>query len=115
MSQRTGNRVGGLRVGHVLCEHYSKATVRHHIRRCPGRFRVIYSRLEMEVNVAVEEPRAWAVGAEADRDVIARRASANHVALRRVGVVVRRLTGTANDVEGVAVQMDRVLMGGTTL
>jgi hypothetical protein len=74
-----------------------------------------YSRLEMEVDVAVEEPRAWAVSAEAERDVVPCVADADHVALRRVDVVVRRLTGAADDVEGVTVQMHRVLMGGIVL
>jgi hypothetical protein len=70
----------------------------------------MYSRLKVEVNVAVEEPRAWVVGAEADRDVVRRLTDADHVALRWVDVVVRRLTGTANDIEGVTVQVDRVLI-----
>jgi hypothetical protein len=63
----------------------------------------MHSRLKMEVDVAVEEPRAGIVCAEADRDVVSRRANVNHVALRRVVIIVGRLASTTDDIEGVAV------------
>ena len=64
--------------------------------------------LEVEVDVAVEEPRAGVVRREADRDVVARRARADDVALRGVHVVVVGAAGGADDVEGVAVQVEGV-------
>jgi hypothetical protein len=78
-------------------------TASERVRKSLG---VNHSRLVMKVIVAPEEPRTWAVGAEADRNVIRLTADTDHVALRRVGVVVRRLAGTANDVKRVTVQMD---------
>jgi hypothetical protein len=68
----------------------------------------------MEVDVAVEEPRAGIVCAEADRDIVSSQADVNHVALRRVVIVVGRLSGTANDIEGVAVQVKRMLEANAT-
>ncbi len=57
--------------------------------------------LEVEVDVAVEEPGAGVVSAEADRDVVARSTGANDVALRGVDIVVLRAASTAHDVESV--------------
>jgi hypothetical protein len=113
--QRTRDGVSGLCVANVFSEDYSEAAARYNVNMRLGRLSVMYSRLEMEVNMTVKEPRAWVVGAEADRDIVRRLADADHVALRRVDVVVRRLAGTANDVEGVTVQMERMLMGNRML
>ena len=55
--------------------------------------------LEMEVDVAVEEPRAGVVGLEADGDVVASRAGGDDVALGRVDVVVGVAAGAAHDPE----------------
>ena len=55
--------------------------------------------LEMEVDVAVEEPRAGVVGREANGDVVARRASGDDVALGRVDIVVRVTARAAHDPE----------------
>jgi hypothetical protein len=63
----------------------------------------MHLRLKMKVDVAVEEPRAGVVCAEADRDVIGSQADVDHVALRRVVIVVGRLASTTNDIERVAV------------
>ena len=57
--------------------------------------------LEVEVDVAVEEPRARVVGGEADGDVVAVAADVHDVTLGRVLVVVSSLTGRADDVERV--------------
>ena len=57
--------------------------------------------LEVEVDVAVEEPRARVVGGEADGDVVAVAADAHDVTLGRVHVVVRGLAGRADNVERV--------------
>ena len=56
----------------------------------------------MPVNVAVEEPRARVVSKEPDRDFIARVADAHDVADDRVIKVVRRITGTADHGERMA-------------
>ena len=66
----------------------------------------------MEVEVAVEEPRARVVGREPDRDVIARRAGANNIALRGVDVVVVGGAGGADDMEDVAVEVEGVRLAG---
>ena len=59
--------------------------------------------LEVEVDVAVEEPRSRVVGGEADRDVVIVRGRARRddVAPDRVVVVVRRRASGADDREGV--------------
>ena len=59
--------------------------------------------LEMEVDVAVEEPRAGVVGGEADGDVVIRlrRARRDDVAPDGVVVVVLARAGTADDSEGM--------------
>ena len=61
------------------------------------------ARLEMEVDVAMEEPRAWVVGLEADCDVVARGRGAGRddVAPDRVVVVVFCGAGAADHGEGV--------------
>ena len=53
----------------------------------------------MEVDVAVEEPRAGVVGREADGDVVARRAGGDNIALGRVDVVVGVAARAAHDPE----------------
>ena len=57
--------------------------------------------LEVEVDVAVEEPRARVVRREANGDVVTRRTSADGVTLDWVDVVVLGAAGRANNVEGV--------------
>jgi hypothetical protein len=63
----------------------------------------------MPVNVAVEEPRARIVSEESDRDVIAGAPDAHDIAFDGVVVVISRAAGAADDVEGVSVQVNRVL------
>ena len=55
----------------------------------------------MEVDVAMEEPRARVVRREADRDVIPLSTGTDGIALRRVVVIVVVASGTADDIEGV--------------
>ena len=57
--------------------------------------------LEVEVNVAVEEPRARVVGGEANGDVVTVAADVHDVTLGRVLVVVGGLTRRTDDVERV--------------
>ena len=82
---RLGHGVRGARVGRVLGHDDGEAG------------------LEVEVDVAVEEPRARVVGLEADRDVVARggRARRHDVAPDRVVVVVYSRACAADDGEGV--------------
>ena len=80
---RVRHRVRGGHISHVFGHNDGEAAV------------------EVEVDVAVEEPRAGVVGAEADRDVVPRRAGRDDIALRGVDVVVLGAAGRANNVEGV--------------
>ena len=77
------HRVRNLRVRDVLREHDRKA------------------RVEVEVDVAVEEPWAGVVRREANGDIVTRRTSADGVTLDGVDVVVLGAAGRANNVEGV--------------
>jgi hypothetical protein len=61
------------------------------------------------INVAVEEPRARIVREESDRHVVARVTHAHNVADDRIVIVVSRISSAADDVEGMPVQVDRVL------
>ena len=59
--------------------------------------------------MTVEEPWARVVSEEADSSTVIRgRANRYNVALGRVHVVVRRVSGRANDREGVTVKVDGV-------
>lgn len=57
----------------------------------------------------MEEPWAGIVREESDRDIVARFTHAYDVADDGVLIVVSRLSSAADDVEGVPVQVDRVL------
>ncbi len=63
----------------------------------------------MPVNVAVEEPGTDIVGEEADRNIVSGSAGAHNVANYGVVEVVRVVSGATDDVEGLSVQVDRVL------
>jgi hypothetical protein len=69
-----------------------------------------YERVQVPINVAVEEPRARVVGEEPDRDIIASVADAHDVADDRVFEVVRRITSTADHGERMSMQVNRVLL-----
>jgi hypothetical protein len=64
---------------------------------------------QVPINVAVEEPRARIVSDESDRDVIVIVPDAHDVANDGVVKVISRVASTTDDVEGVPVQMNRVL------
>ena len=87
--RRTGRGLGRVDVGDVLG---------HDDREAGG---------EVEVDVAVEEPRARVVRLEPDRDVVAGRARADHVTLRRVNVVVVAAARAPDDPEGVLDEQER--------
>ena len=63
----------------------------------------------MPVNVAVEEPGADIVGEEADRDIVLVHAGAHDVADYGVDEIVRVVSAATDDVEGLSVQVDRML------
>lgn len=66
-------------------------------------------RLEMPVDVAVDEPRPDVVREEADGHFVAGVADADGVADDGVVPVVGAVSGAAHDEEGMTVQMHRVL------
>jgi hypothetical protein len=59
--------------------------------------------------MAVEEPRARVVREEPDRDVIVVSADAHNIPDDGIDIVVGRVTSTADDMERMTVQVDRVL------
>ena len=65
----------------------------------------------MPINMAMHDPRASVIGSEPDGDVVACDSETDNVALNGVGEVVGAAAGTADDAEGMAMQMDRVLQG----
>jgi hypothetical protein len=63
----------------------------------------------MPVDVAVENPRTSIVRFEANGDIVASKTRGHNVALNRINEVVHGATCTANNREGVSMQMDRML------
>jgi hypothetical protein len=61
------------------------------------------------INVAVEEPRAGIVGEETNCDIIPRVTNTHDISNNRVLKVVCLVTGAADHMEVVAMQMDRML------
>jgi hypothetical protein len=61
------------------------------------------------VDVAVEEPGTGIVGEEPNRDVITGVADAHHIPDNRIDKVVRGVAGAADDIEGMSMQVNRVL------
>ncbi len=67
------------------------------------------SPFQMPIDVAVEEPRARIISKESDRDIIARVPVAHDIANHGIVIVISRVAGAADDVEGVSVQVNWVL------
>ena len=63
----------------------------------------------MPINMTVHNPRAGVISAETNGNVVTSSADADDVALDRVDEVVGAAAGATDDVEGMSVQMDRVL------
>ena len=63
----------------------------------------------MPVNVAMEKPRAWIVGNEAERYIIRASTNVHSVPAHRIRKVVRRITRDANYIECVSMKMERML------
>ena len=65
---------------------------------------------QVPIDMAVEEPRARVVSYEPERNIIGRAASAYDVAHNGIVEVVRRVACATDDVEGMSMQVDRVLL-----
>jgi hypothetical protein len=57
----------------------------------------------------MQEPRARVVSEEPDGDIVVAVADAHDITDDRVVIVISRAASTADDVEGVPVQVDRML------
>jgi hypothetical protein len=66
------------------------------------------------VDVAVEEPGPVVVGKEANRDIVPSITNIYNIPDNRVDEVVRCITSAADHMEGVPVQMNRVLLREAT-
>ena len=66
-------------------------------------------RIQVPVNVAVEEPRAGVVREEADRDIVTGVADAHDVPNHGIVEVVRGIASATEHVEGVSVQVNGML------
>ncbi len=80
-------------------------------KECGAMTRRESSPFKMPINVAVEEPRARIISKESDRDIITRiRVPVAHdIANHGIVIVISRVAGAADDVEGVSVQVNWVL------
>jgi hypothetical protein len=67
------------------------------------------SPFQVPIDVAMQEPRTRIVSEESERHIIPRISYAHDVADDRVVIVVSRISGTADHVEVMPVQVDRVL------
>ena len=97
-------------IGNILSKDNGKAAIgctrqyRNHDkeRRNDGR-------VQVPINVAVEEPWAGIVGKEADRDVVASVADTHNIANHGVNEIVGRIPGATDHGEGVPMQVNGVL------
>lgn len=64
----------------------------------------------MPVNVAMKEPWARIIRLEPERHVVRVRTNANCVSSDRIDVIIRGTARDADDIECVAVQMERMLL-----
>jgi hypothetical protein len=110
--QRTVCEVLRRHVGNILGKDDSKATrlARQHNSTITYRS-TDHERVQVPVNVAVEEPRARVVREEPDRDIITGVADAHDVAEDRVLKVVRGVTSTAYNSERMSMQVNGMLLG----
>jgi hypothetical protein len=68
-----------------------------------------HERVQVPIDVAMEEPRARVICEEPDRDIITGVADAHDVAEDRVIIVVRGITSTAYNSERMSVQVNGML------
>lgn len=71
--------------------------------------RNVNARLQMPVNVAMQEPWAGVVRRESERDIVSGASNAHDIAAHRISVVVRRASRNAYDVKRVSMEMERML------
>jgi hypothetical protein len=71
-----------------------------------------YARVQVPVDVAVEEPGTWIIGEEPNCDIITGVADAHDIPDNRIDKVVRGVAGAADNVEGMTMQVNRVLYRG---
>lgn len=69
----------------------------------------VHERVQVPINMAMEEPRARVVREESDRDIITGVADAHDVAEDRVRVVVRGITRAAYNSKRMTMQVNGVL------
>jgi len=70
--------------------------------------------IEMEINVAMEEPRAGIVGSETNSDIVTAFTSVDHITNNGVVIVVNAASRTTNDSEVVTMQMERMRSGSNS-
>jgi hypothetical protein len=103
-------------VGNVFSKDDGKATrILHQVNDILNTRK--YEHDQVPINVAVEEPRAWVVGEEPDRDIIIITyfTDAHDIAEDRVHEIVRGVTGAAYNGERMSMQMDGMLLGERSL
>ena len=66
-------------------------------------------RLQVPINVAMQEPRSRVVRSETERDIVTGASDAHDITANRVGVVVRRASSNAHDVKSMTMEMERML------
>jgi len=99
----------GLHVGNIFSKDDGEATIVAHIRRENSGKTVKYGRVQVPVNVAVEEPWPRVIGVEADRKIVASLAHAHDVADDGIVKVVGGISSATDHMEGVSVQVKRML------
>ena len=94
----------------ILCEDNCKAAKEFALQyRNHDKGRRDDGRVQVPIDVAVEEPRTRVVGKETDGDIVARIADTHDITDYGIDEVVRRIPTAADYPEGVPVQMHRVL------
>lgn len=71
--------------------------------------RDVNARLQMPVNVAMQEPWSGVVSGESERDIVSGASDAHDITAHGIDVVVRRASSNAHDVKRVSMEMERML------
>ena len=97
-------------IGNILSKDNGKATKGCTLQyRDHDKGRRNDGRVQVPIDVAVEEPWARIVGEEADRDVVTSVADTHHIATHGVIEIVGRIPGATDHGEGVPMQVNGVL------
>lgn len=75
----------------------------------PRHAKTMHVRLQMPVNMAVQEPRARVVSDKSECDIIASTADAHDIPTNRDSIVVGRAARNAHNIKCMAMKMERVL------